>query len=154
MITIDQLLKMPAGERMGGGFILTVKTTKKYVQLPNGNFVFTVVLFDNTGDILADFKCSTYSPLIKGEQLAIIVAEIQQAEKGTKLFVHQFDRPKGKSEPDYYAGGDNIPDWETITRGKIRHGLVCSFIRSGKEIDVPYIEKLVEYIFTGEQKNE
>lgn len=50
------VLAMPCGERIGGGFILTVKSTKKYVYLPEGHPIYTVVLFDNTGEMLADFK--------------------------------------------------------------------------------------------------
>lgn len=156
MITIAELLAMPVGERIGGGFMLTVKTVKKTSQLPNKDYIFTVVLFDKTGEMLADFKRSRYIPLIRNAQVLIVVAEIQTAEKGTKLFVHEFDRPKGKSEPDYYQGvGDDIPDWETTTKGKIRHGLVCSLLRTGKPITLDRvtkinIEKLVDYIFTGE----
>jgi len=151
---IKQLQAMPIGSRTGGGFVLTVKKTKKSVQLPNKKYIHTVVLFDNTGEMLADFKDpGTYNPLIKGQQVAIVVAEIQQAEgEGKKLFVDQFDIPAGKSEPDYFGGFDDIPDWETITRGKIRHGLVCSYIRAGKTIgnmDKEVIETLVEYIMKG-----
>ena len=156
MITIAQLLVMPVGERVGGGFLMTIKTVKKSTQLPNGKFVHTVVLFDNTGEMLADIKDpGTYNPPIRGTQLLIVVAEIQAAEKGTKLYIDQFDFPASKSEPDYYAGGDNIPDWQTITRGKIRHGIVCACIKTGNSLVrvnelKPQIEELVEYVFTGE----
>lgn len=159
MITVAQLLAMPVGERIGGGFLMTIKTIKKSTQLPNGKYVHTVVLFDNTGEMLADIKDPKgYIPPIRGSQLLVVVAIIQAAEKGTKLYIDQFDMPAGKSEPDYYAGGDNIPDWETITRGKIRHGIICSMIRAGSNMhdilvkDKKEIESLVEYIFTGEQQ--
>lgn len=159
MTTIKQLLAMPIGEKTGGGFILTVKKTKKAVQLPNKQYIHTVVLFDDTGEMLADFKDQggkgAYNPMIKGWQVKIIVAEIQAADAtgrckedqtGKKLYVDQFSVVTSQSnEP-----GDDYPDWRVTVRGKIRHGLVCAYIRAGKEIDKVEIEKTIEYIMEGE----
>lgn len=155
---ISQLLKMPVGQRTGGGFILTIKKTKKSVQLPNKKYIHTVVLFDNSGEILADFKDPTkagYIPLIKGQQVHIIVAEIQNAESGIKLYVDQYEVVKGKPGPDYFQGFDDMPDYEAIVRGKIRMHTTCSFIRAGMnfyEIDKhkEAINKMVDFIMTGE----
>ena len=150
MITIEQLKKMPVGEKIGGGFILTIKKTKKAVQLPNKTYIHTVVLFDKTGEMLADFKdqggIGAYNPMTKGQEVKIIVAQIQHAEAGTKLYVDQFTHnPSLNSEP-----GNDYPDWRTTIRGKIRHGLVCSYIKAGIDIDKREIEDLAEYIMTGE----
>lgn len=155
IMTITQLLAMPVESRIGGGFILTVKTTKKYVQLPNKKYVHTVVLFDKTGEMVADFLSGTYNPLIKGEQIKIIVAEIQalvlkDGASGIKLYVSQFERLTQTLDEYEREQNEYALVWDKQTRGKIRHGLVCSYIRTGAEIDKERIEQLVEYIMTGE----
>ena len=156
-MNIAQIQKMPVGERLGGGFVLTVKKTKKSVQLPDKTYIHTVVLFDSTGEILADFKDQggkgAYNPLIKSQEVKVIVAEIQHAEVGTKLYVDQFALVTSQDlEP-----GEEYPDWRTTVRGKIRHGLVCSLIRAGEITIEPitkkskdFIEAMAEYIMTGE----
>jgi len=170
-MNIAQLQKMTVGERIGGGFVLTVKKTKKSVQLPNKYYIHTVVLFDSTGEMLADFKDQggkgAYNPMIKGHDYKIIVAEIQHADPASKeialrdakkLYVDQFSKVTQGSEPDVgYAPGEDYPDWRTTVRGKIRHGLVCAFIQSGEIAVEPitkeskeYIEAMTEYIMTGE----
>lgn len=151
MITIAQLKAMPIGEKIGGGFVLTVKKTKKSVQLPNGYYIHTVVLFDPSGEMIADFKDQggkgAYNPPIKGQEVKIVVAEIQHAETGTKLFIDQFALVTSTgNEP-----GEDYPDWRTTVRGKIRHGVTCAYIRAGKEPDKDTVNKWVEFIMTGEQ---
>lgn len=161
-MTITELLQMPIGQKVGGGFILTVKKTKKSVQLPNKRYIHTVVLFDNTGEILADFKdpsVASYSPLIKGEQVHIIVAQIQAADAtgqskveqtGKKLFIDQYDKVGDVGDPDYFQGIDNISDQQAIVKGKIRHGITCAFIRAGKEPNKDAIRRWTEFVLTGE----
>lgn len=167
MMKIEQLKKMPVGQKIGGGFILTVKKTKKAVRLPNKNYIHTVVLFDNTGEILADFKdpggAGAYNPMIKAQEVKIIVAEIQHAEIGTKLYVDQFALITSQPPETNYAPGDDYPDWRTTVRGKIRHGQVCSALKGllaqGKTLEEAAdeilahktkIENLAEYVMTGE----
>lgn len=178
-ITITQLLTMPIGEKIGGGFVLTVKTTKKSISLPDDKMAIqTVVLFDKTGEMLADFVCPYadekygYRDVLsigvkKGDQVKIIVAQIQVADptsnkialkEGKKLYVDQFE--KLSQVLSEYEGQliDYQEDWDKQTRGKIRHGIVCSMIHSSgsfedlKSIEhyKEQIEKLVEYVFTGE----
>lgn len=148
-MTIKQLLEMPVGEKIGG-FVLTIKKTKKAVQLPNKNYIHTAVLFDSTGEMLADFKDpggkGAYNPMIKGQEVKVIVAEIQQAEAGTKLYVDQFSLVTSQD----FEPGNDYPDWRVTVRGKIRHGLVCSYIKAGKKIDKTEINTLIEYIMEGE----
>ncbi len=165
-MTIDRLLKMQIGQHAAGGFVLTVKKTKKSVKLPNGRYIHTVVLFDNTGEMLADFKdpggAGVYNPLIKGQQVKIIVAEIQAADStgqakvdqtGTKLFVDQF-----VLETSTQYKEEEYPDWRVTVRGKIRHGLVCAGIKAGRinmVDEIPktakkIIESHIEFIMTGE----
>jgi hypothetical protein len=156
MTTIKQLREMPVGTRIGGGFVLTVKMTKKSVQLPNKQYVHTVVLCDETGEMVADFlDPGTYLPVKKGQQIKIIVAEIQElvlkaGDNGVKLYVSQFQvitQTIDEYEADTLIYQSRL---ESEIRGKCRYGLVCSFIRAGKPIDKAEIGLLVEYIMTGE----
>ena len=161
MTTIEQLRKMPVGQRIGGGFVLTVKMTKKSVQLPNKKYVHTVVLCDETGEMVADFLgLGSYLPLKKGQQVKIIVAEIQElvlkpGNDGIKLYVDQY-QTLTQTLDEYDAEIASYKNqWEIEVRGKIRHGLVCSYIQAGVSIDKPTkakINELVEYIFNGPDK--
>ncbi len=165
-MTIADILKYPVGYKFGG-CVLTVKKTKKSVRLPNDRYIHTVVLFDSTGEMLADFKdpggAGAYNPLTKGQQVKITVAEIQTADStgqakvdqtGTKIFVDQFVLETSTSnEP-----GEEYPDWRVTVRGKIRHGLVCAGIKAGRinmvdeisEKTKKIIESHIEFIMTGE----
>jgi len=158
MITIAQLQQMPVGSKIGGGFIQTVKMTKKSVRQPNNRYIHTVVLFDQTGEMVADFEdpgVGTYTPVKKGDQVKIIVAEIQalvlkDGSNGIKLYVREYQtRTQTVDEYEAEAAGYEA-NWQKEIRGKCRHGLVCSFIRAGKDIDKAQIDLLVEYIMTGE----
>jgi hypothetical protein len=55
--------------------------------------------------------------------------------------------------PPQQAPQANKPDWDAISRGKVRHGVVCALLSSrGLENmpDIPEIEQWVDYIMTGE----
>ena len=163
MTTIEQLRAMPVGTRIGGGFILTVKMTKKSVQLPNKKYVHTVVLCDETGEMVADFLgTEAYLPMKKGEQVKIIVAEIQElvlkeGNDGQKLVVSQW-QVKTQTLDEYDAEIASYKTlWEKETRGKIRHGVVCSCIQRGMPLpeiimSKTAIETVVEYIFDGTEE--
>lgn len=152
-MTISQLLAMPIDSKIGGGFILTVKKTKKSIKLPSGQHVHTVVLFDKTGEILADFEdiaSEGYNPLQKNWQIAIIVAEIQAADAtgrqlvdqtGKKLYVRQYSLPSVTEPPDIM----NFSDSDKIVRGKIKTWLIAAKIQSGKPVDRAEIDSLVDY---------
>jgi len=168
-MTIAELLSMPVGQKVAGGFILTVKKTKKSVRLPDKRYIHTVVLFDNTGEMLADFRDPSpteYNPIIKGRQISVIVAKIQAADSsgrakvdqtGTKLFVKQYSIPT--MAIDEYEQGltEDEERWDKINRGKVRHGLVCALIRAGEIKIEPiadqskeHIRAMVKFIMTDE----
>ncbi len=45
----------------------------------------------------------------------------------------------------------NKPDWDAISRGKVRHGIVCAYIKSGKEPNIQDVELWVDYVMTGQK---
>ena len=173
-MTIAEILTMPIGEEISGGIVLTVKTTKKWVRLPNNNYVFTVVLLDETGEILADFGNAIYDPLKKEDRVSIITAEVQAADadshlkalqEGKKLWVSRYVIVTSNASRtadairSYGDPGEDFPDWETIVRGKIRCLLVAAKIQSGttmedleKFIKHPTIQKAVDYIMGTTEK--
>jgi hypothetical protein len=154
MTTIKQLLAMPIGEKVGG-FELSIKTFKKNFQV--GNIWFQqVILMDTTGEMPADInRGKAYSPVRgHGNKIRIVVCEVQEAEylgkDRKKLLVHEHTIPT-TTMAEYEEEQEAIEaKWNKETEGKIRHGLVCSFIKAGKEINKPMIETLVKYIMTGE----
>ncbi len=114
-MTITQLLEMPIGQKTGG-FLLTVKTAKKFWEVPNeqgqkvghkgqGRILHQqAILADETGEIIADIKIlspehGNLCDAIKvGAIIRVIVCEIQIAyskkgdtpEPNKKLFIDQF----------------------------------------------------------------
>ena len=150
-MTIKELFTIPSYETLGG-FTLIVKTVKKKWEIGNDK-IQQVVLTDKTGDILADICLRKtqygFDILTRCLEIIVIAAEMQETETGErKLYVSQYNIPS-RSEPDYGLPTD-YPDWDKINRGKVRHGLVCSYIKANKPINKSEIEALVEYIIDGE----
>jgi hypothetical protein len=153
-MTIKQLLAMPIGEKVGG-FELSIKTFKKNFQV--GKVWFQqVILMDTTGEMPADVNIGTkYNPIRgRASSIRIVVCEVQEAEylgkDRKKLLVHECTFPT-TTMAEWEEEQEAIEaKWNKEIEGKIRHGLVCSFVKAGKEIDKPAIEALVKYITTGE----
>ena len=153
-MTIKQLLAMPIGEKVGG-FELSIKTFKKTFQA--GKLWFQqVILMDSTGEMPADVNVGTeYNPIRgRASSIRIVVCEVQEAEylgkDRKKLLVHECTFPTVTVDEWEEEQEAIETKWNKETEGKIRHGLTCSFIKAGKEIDKPAIEALVKYIMTGE----
>jgi hypothetical protein len=155
-MTIKEVQKLANGEKTGG-FVATLKTIKKKWQSGDEQ-IQTAVLADKTGEILAEillaknqYGTDTFS---RNEVLKISMAEVQQATEGTKLYVERYIRETA-TEPDISYNGYELPNWDKINQGKVRHGIVCSYIRAiGKipdlsDVDKATIEKLVNYIMEG-----
>ena len=148
MITIEQLKKMPIGYRTGG-FIKTIKTAKKKWQV-DSKWMHQVLLTDETGDMLADVNIGTYSPLIGGQEIRIIVCEIQETEVRNvptlKLYIDQFTMPSVTEPPDVMNFAGASPN---VIRGKIKTWLVAGCLQSGTppaEVDRMGIESLVDWV--------
>ncbi len=153
-MTIEQLLNGAVGEKTGGGFVMSIKTFKKTWETEEGWFQ-QIILMDKTGEMPADvFLGKKYDTLRgKGNQIKIIVCEIQEAEylgkDRKKLYIDQY-ATLTQTVSEYEARINEAELARDIqVKGMVRHGLVCSFIRASKEINKPEIENLVEYIVTG-----
>ena len=153
MITIQQLKNMPVGERVGG-FELSIKTYKKTWEA-NKKWYSQVILMDETGEMPADiYVGKAYNPIRgRGHKIRLIICEVQEAEylgkDRKKLYISEYSIPT-TTIAEYEAEQDALDlKWGKEIQGKIRHGLVCSYIKKGKLIDKSEIEKLIEYIMTG-----
>ncbi len=151
--TVEQIKAMSVGRdhRFGSGATtLAIKTKKRCWEIKPGKWIHTVLLSDETGDILADVNIGPYSPLTSPD-ITLVVAWIKDSDYLNKpikmLYIDQF-RINKQTEPDFDADW-KAPDWDAINRGKVRHGVVCAFIRAGKDINKLTVDKLVEYIMTG-----
>ncbi len=150
-MTIKQILDAEVGQKFGG-IDVVIKTCKKLWQDADCQWIQQVVLFDKTGDVLADVKIGVYEPLQRNSIMHIIVAEVQEGvlETGSKthkkIYIDQFSRLTGSIITGPELG--NISEIaDKITRSKIKHGLTCAYIQSGREPDRIEIISLVEFIF-------
>lgn len=158
MTTIAEIQKLETGAKVSD-LTVVVKKTKKKSQLGDET-TQEFVLSDTTGEILAeillaetDFGTET---LIRNETLNIRKGEIQQSVEGTRLYVSIYERLKFTEPPEISAYGYELPDWEKVNRGKVRHGLCCGLIRRGEQLDYllveatqDKIEKVINYIMEG-----
>ncbi len=139
---IKQLLDCPVGYKTGG-FSLTIKTIKKRWQVDE-SWIHQVLLTDITGDILTDIVCETNIPFQRTAELYIVVCEIQAAETGKKLVVHEW-RQESMTEPPVWVA--NEP--ESVVRSKVRCRLVCAYIISGTEPHQDEVRYWTDFIVTG-----
>jgi hypothetical protein len=110
---------------------------------------------DETGEMPADVKIGTYSPLKSGGKIKVIVAEVRDAEylgKPRKILIVDQYQVETQMVDDYYAEADAAYAAEMKeVRGKIRHGLCCAYISDGKN-PLDYdgnILKITEFIISG-----
>ena len=146
-MNIKQVLDMPVGQKFGG-FDVTIKTCKKRWQVKE-KWVQQIVITDTSGDAIADVNVIRNSPLQRGSALHITVGIVQAGETGKKLYIDQFVFPDIVSEPTQIGYDFDVDAFDRQIDGKIRHGLVCSYIRSGNFVDKDEIRKLVKFIKTG-----
>ena len=169
-MTITQLLQRPIGqENRTGGFQLTVKIARKTVDVGKKHLQW-VIFMDETGEIPAEVNLPKRNTTIqKSERIHITVCWLQPGEKGKKLYVDQWypvTQTVDEYEARYHAdwGSQDVSEameWQAVRReeikGKCRHGISCSFIRSSQEIYLEpmpdlkeIINKWVDFIVTGE----
>jgi len=158
---IEQLQLQEHGQKIGG-MTLTVKTCKKSWEI-QGIWWHQVLFMDETGEIPADIKIGTYIPLKRQDKVKVIVAEVRDAEylgKPRKILVVDQYKVETQTADDYYAEADKAYAVEmNEVRGKIRHGLSCSFIKGYAEkfgtVPLPDTDRTMnilrwqEFIMTG-----
>ncbi len=148
-MTVKELLAMEIGAKTDEKFSLTIKHVKK--RWPSGSFtIHQVILFDTTGEILTDVVCTNNIPFTRASELQVVIGEIQAAEAGKKLVVHEWRQESDTEPPDRLAWANG--EEERIIRGKIRHGLVCAYLQSGTKPDEEEVLFLEEFILTGKIK--
>ena len=156
MTTIEQLKNMPVGTKIGG-FTKAIKTSKKKWQV-EGQWFHQVQLMDKTGDMLADVNIGTYKPLIGGQEIRIIVAEIQETEDRNKpvlkLYIDQFEQVTQIGEPP--DSMSFMGESEKVVRGKIKCWLVAAMLESGdsmvlvsEQIKDPLMKEIIDEIMKG-----
>jgi len=176
-MTIKQLLEMTIGQKTGG-FLLTIKMAKKFWEVTHLGekaegriFHQNAIVTDETGEeMIATVKISSpehgnHDTLKVGQIIRIIVCEIQNAydQKGDepipnkKLFIEQYNdfiEIERGQEMAWGPEGAEALAWSQARRievkGKCRHGVVCAILSTGKDPDKEYVNKLVEFIVTGE----
>ncbi len=142
-MTVKELLAMEIGAKTDEKFSLTIKHVKK--RWPSGSFtIHQVILFDTTGEILTDVVCTNNIPFTRASELQVVIGEIQAAETGKKLVVHEW-RQESDTEPPVWE----CKEPESVVRSKIRCKLVCAYLQSGTKPDEEEVLFLEEFILTG-----
>ena len=177
---IADLKKMAAGTEVKG-LPLMIKTARKTFTDAEGTTLQEVVFMDVSGEMIGNIvlvasdrdrsndyhKAGEFTPWKSKTNLCIMDGILQDTDErkkeGVKLVVFEcFDA----ATPLSYEQGQDMQaeDWRRIRedeiRGKIRHGMSCSFIQgfARREGDVPavsesytkYILAWTEFIMTGE----
>jgi len=155
-MTIEQILQMPIGEKLGG-FDVFIKTYKKNWQ-SGKDWYQQVIIMDATGEMPADIKVgSKYNPIRgRAQKLRVIVGIIQEAEylgkDRKKLYIDQW-KIHTITTTEYEAEMGSVEnDWDKVNRGKVRCWLVAAYIQSGKTIgkmDKDTINFLVDFVMDG-----
>ena len=159
MTTIGEIQKLETGARIKN-LTATVKRPKHKIRVVGGTeFTQEVVLSDMTGDIQAEVLLRTPNygyihELGRAETIKVHEAEVQNGADGVKLFVRIYsqDTQPEPDEPHYTSSeieGNTSPNWQAISTGKVRHGVVCAYIQAGKEPDKEIVKKWTEFIMTG-----
>lgn len=148
MTTVQQIKNWPINQK-GSGFEVTVKTAGKTWQLPKSEkWMQQTVIQDETGEMRADFFIRKYTPIRSGQQYYIHIGIVQEDMKyGKKLYIDQFHAITQTA--DEYEASINfaLEESERIVRSKIKHGLVCAWVRrTADNVDKDFINDLVEYI--------
>ena len=144
-MTVKELLAMEIGAKTDEKFSLTIKHVKK--RWPSGSFtIHQVILFDTTGEILTDVVCTNNIPFTRASELQVVIGEIQAAEAGKKLVVHEW-RQQSDTEPDRIDWHAN--EAEAEIRSKIRCWLVSAYLQSGTEPDKAEVLMWEEFVRTG-----
>lgn len=122
----------------------------------NGRWCQSIIISDGVGSMRAEYHQLKYNPLIKGNAITIIKARkpTKKLYQDAKLIIEEVEL--FTTMADNIIRYDQEPDWDAISRGKIRHGLVCAAIKSAKlnivekgELDIGKVGRLVNYIMSG-----
>lgn len=55
--------------------------------------------------------------------------------------------------PQPYSQGKKEPDWDAITEGKVRHGILCAMLQGGVSVDYPEVLRHTVFVMTGKDPN-
>ncbi len=131
------------GYQSQGGYIYTFQMR---VQCPDGEVV---------GEIGS--KSQVY-PLSVGQQIIVNVTQTQHGIKLKKINPDQAQQGQQYSQPAPQQGQQNAPqpagqqkpDWDAISRGKVRNAVVTAYIATGNDPIISDCDYWVEYIMTGQ----
>jgi hypothetical protein len=156
-MNIAELLKNEQGKTFTCDVEAIVKKPKS--KLMNGDeWTQECVLSDLSGDISSEVLLCGNS-LERGNKIRIISGQMQNGESGVKLFVIGYV-PETATEPEPYQPKEQhytpaeieqnkTVDWQAISTGKVRHGVVCAYIQAGIEPIKDNVIKWVNFIMSG-----
>lgn len=133
------------------GTIINIEPTGSYPGHSGTIYTFAMVIRFPDGDLKGEIgsKSEAY-PLSMGSEITVDVTSDPQYGIKFKR-VNQFGPQQRRQRPQNAAQRPNgkQPDWDAISRGKVRHGVTCAFIQSGTEPTIDRVEYWVDYIMNG-----
>ena len=156
-MTIEQLLKMPIGEKTGG-FELTVKKFPSKIVEVGKKKLQPVTFIDETGEMPGEVLSAKYGAIQKGYKIHITVGIIQNGENGKKLYVEQWWLPTmsvAEYEASKYDFQQDMKYGEPINvvRGKCKMHVICAILSTGNDYEKDFVNRTVDFILediTGE----
>lgn len=126
----------------------------------DGQWHQRVTVKDNTGELIMVYVSKKYNPLVKGAEIAIFKAINHNGffYFYTRNIQHFSTNSKPPANSQYgYHGQDDDPDWDFISRGKIRCTFIYSAIQKGTiditdgkgNLDIGKMGRLVNYTMSG-----
>ncbi len=130
-------------------------------------FNMTILTPDNQQYVGVIGSKSEIYPLAPGSEISVTITDdaqhgrkftrfnpqyAQQGQQAAPRTPQQATQQANQSIQQAAQGAkSNKPDWDAISRGKVRHGIVCAYIKSGKEPNIQDVELWVDYVMTGQK---
>jgi len=139
MNKIGKIIKLvpDGGYNSQNGYIYTFQMT---IECSDGQY--------GTGQIGS--KSEQY-PLGIGQEICVDVTQTQHGTRFKKInpqYSGQQGSQSGQQAPSRPPQG-NKPDWDAISKGKVRHGVVCAYLQAGQEPEINRVLYWVDFIMTG-----
>jgi hypothetical protein len=152
MTTIKQLQNMPIGQRWGGE-TFTIKTAKKTWQTKDIWWHQVILVDSEGGEMPADIKIGTYTPLHSGWEIKVIVAQVLEAEylgkDRKKLVVDQYLIPSTPIEEYESRQAELDKEAKLVIESKIRCWIVAASITGIQQTKKQLLE-WQDFILKGE----
>jgi len=154
---LNEALNNPGATRFQGEAIVREIKEKEFgqtsgkpfqrIQLDDGELQRQVKIFLGTGSALTQVHI--------GQKLQFSISGYVSTFDNKTYLSGFWNRPQGQSPPQQpqqaapRPPGQPKADWDAITEGKVRHGVLCAMLQGGLIVHYPTVLKHTTFIVTG-----